>query len=132
MHPSTGDQLLQLFPLQRAEWRHRTLLLLMCETTYSPHKPVDKERIIEETIQGLINSGMITEDERSRIVSRYLIDIPYSYPVPTLGRTGLLGLSSRIWSPGESIPADASAPGSTRSGTWTTPSCRGLRSWSGF
>ena len=59
---------------------------LMCETTYSPHKPVDKDRIIEETIQGLINSGMITEDERSRIVSRYLIDIPYSYPVPTLGR----------------------------------------------
>ncbi len=65
---------------------------LMCETTYSPHKPVDKERIIEETIQGLINSGMITEDERSRIVSRYLIDIPYSYPVPTLGRDRALGI----------------------------------------
>ena len=65
---------------------------LMCETTYSPHKPVDKDRIIEETIQGLINSGMITEDERSRIVSRYLIDIPYSYPVPTLGRDRALGI----------------------------------------
>lgn len=59
---------------------------LMCETTYSPHKPVDKESIIEETIQGLVNTGMISEDERQRIVSRYLIDIPYSYPVPTLGR----------------------------------------------
>ncbi len=59
---------------------------LMCETTYSPHKPVDKDRIIEDTIQGLVNTGMITEEERDRIVSRYLIDIPYSYPVPTVGR----------------------------------------------
>jgi protoporphyrinogen oxidase len=59
---------------------------LMCETTYSTHKPVDRERIIEDTIQGLINTGMITEEERSQIVSRYLNDIPYSYPVPTLER----------------------------------------------
>jgi protoporphyrinogen oxidase len=59
---------------------------IMCETTYSPHKPVDKDRIIEDTIQGLINTGMITEEERGQIVSRYLIDIPYSYPVPTVGR----------------------------------------------
>lgn len=59
---------------------------LMCETTYSPHKPVDKDRIIEDTIQGLVNTGMITKEERGRIVSRYLIDIPYSYPVPTVGR----------------------------------------------
>jgi protoporphyrinogen oxidase len=65
---------------------------LMCETTYSPHKPVDKESIIEETIQGLVNTGMISEDERQRIVSRYLIDIPYSYPVPTLGRDRALAI----------------------------------------
>ncbi|MRR54807.1 MAG: amine oxidase [Deltaproteobacteria bacterium] len=65
---------------------------LMCETTYSPHKPVDKERIIEDTIQGLVNTGMITEEERGRIFSRYLIDIPYSYPVPTVGRDKALGV----------------------------------------
>ncbi|RQW84894.1 MAG: amine oxidase [Geobacter sp.] len=65
---------------------------LMCETTYSPHKPVDKDRIIEDTIQGLVNTGMITEEERGRIVSRYLIDIPYSYPVPTVGRDNALGV----------------------------------------
>lgn len=63
---------------------------LMCETTYSPHKPVEKEQIIEETIQGLINSGMISEEERGRIVSSYLIDIPYSYPVPTIERNRAL------------------------------------------
>jgi protoporphyrinogen oxidase len=65
---------------------------LMCETTYSPHKPVEKDRIVEDTIQGLINSGMICEEDRGRIVSRYLIDIPYSYPVPTLGRDRALAV----------------------------------------
>lgn len=65
---------------------------LMCETTYSTHKPVDKERIIDDTIQGLINTGMISEEDRGRIVSRYLIDIPYSYPVPTVGRDRALAV----------------------------------------
>lgn len=59
---------------------------LMCETTYSSHKPEDKATIMDDTIQGLINSGMVNGPQRERIVSRYLIDIPYSYPVPTLGR----------------------------------------------
>lgn len=59
---------------------------LMCETTYSPHKPEKSSTCVESTIQGLINSGLIDESERKSIVSRYLIDIPYSYPVPSLGR----------------------------------------------
>jgi protoporphyrinogen oxidase len=59
---------------------------LMCETTYSPHKPEDKSRIVETTIKGLVDSGMIDEEQKGRIASRYLIDIPYSYPVPSLGR----------------------------------------------
>mgnify|MGYP001451766340 CR=1 FL=1 len=65
---------------------------LMCETTYSPHKPVNKETIVEETITGLVNSGLIDETERANVVSRYLIDIPYSYPVPSLGRDAALGI----------------------------------------
>lgn len=59
---------------------------LMCETTYSTGKPEEKESIVERTIQGLINSGLLSEADRDRIASRHLIDIPYSYPVPTLGR----------------------------------------------
>lgn len=59
---------------------------LMCETTYSPHKPQDKVSIVDETVLGLMNSGLIMESEKEQIVSRYLIDIPYSYPVPTLSR----------------------------------------------
>jgi len=59
---------------------------LMCETTYSPHKPESKSCILESTLQGLINSGLIDEQHRENVASNYLIDIPYSYPVPTLGR----------------------------------------------
>lgn len=65
---------------------------LMCETSYSQYKPVDKARIIDETIEGLIASGMITEKESKNIVSRYLIDIPYSYPVPTISRDRALSV----------------------------------------
>jgi len=59
---------------------------LMCETSCSPYKQVNKADIVEDTINGLMSSGMITKQEQSQIVSRYLIDIPYSYPVPTLKR----------------------------------------------
>ncbi|GFO55618.1 amine oxidase [Geomonas sp. Red276] len=59
---------------------------LMCETTYSPTKPEEKGGIVEATMRGLIDSGLLSAGEAKRVVSRYLIDIPYSYPVPTLGR----------------------------------------------
>ena len=65
---------------------------LMCETTYSDHKPQSASKIVELTTQGLISSGMITPEEKKRIASQYLIDIPYSYPVPTLGRDEALAI----------------------------------------
>ncbi|WP_321532010.1 FAD-dependent oxidoreductase [uncultured Desulfuromonas sp.] len=63
---------------------------LMCETSFSSYKPVDKDTIIEQTIAGLVNSGMIDEMDRSNIVSRYLIEVPYAYPVPTIDRDDAL------------------------------------------
>jgi len=58
----------------------------LAESSYSKYKTVSKDTIIEETIQGLINSKLITEKDRSLIVSTYMIDVPYSFPVPFLGR----------------------------------------------
>jgi protoporphyrinogen oxidase len=65
---------------------------LMCETTYSEHKPVSQSTIVDETVHGLVNSGMVDEAQSRNIISRYLLDIPYSYPVPTLGRDKALNL----------------------------------------
>ncbi len=79
-------------PFNVPEGNIRRYSSLMCETTYSTHKPEIKATIIDKTIQGLVNSGMLAESQIEHIVSRYLIDIPYSYPVPTLGRDGALSL----------------------------------------
>lgn len=63
---------------------------LMCETAYSDHKEVNKGKIVAETIAGLINSKMITDEDKSLIVSEHLIDIDYSYPIPTIKRDNAL------------------------------------------
>ncbi len=63
---------------------------LLCETSYSEFKPVDEGTIVEETIRGLINSGMITEDERADIVSTWVYKAEYSYPTPTVDRDEIL------------------------------------------
>ncbi len=61
---------------------------LMAEIPYSKHKAVNKETIVEETIQGLVNTGLITTEEE--IVDRYKQEVEYFYPIPTLKRDGLL------------------------------------------
>jgi hypothetical protein len=63
---------------------------LMCETSYSEHKNESKDDIVERTIQGLINSRLIGEEDRQKVVTRYLLDVPYAYPVPTLTRDAAL------------------------------------------
>jgi len=59
---------------------------LLCESAYSEYKKENKSEITEKTIQGLINSGLIDEVDRKFIVSRFLFDIDYAYPIPTLKR----------------------------------------------
>ena len=63
---------------------------LLCETSYSEFKPVNGDTIVEDTIQGLINSGMITEEDRKDIVSTWVYQADYSYPTPTVERDEIL------------------------------------------
>jgi protoporphyrinogen oxidase len=64
--------------------------LLLTETSHSPWKHECKDDIVERTVDGLINTGMLEPEDRARIASTYLIDVPYSYPVPTLERDAAL------------------------------------------
>jgi protoporphyrinogen oxidase len=64
--------------------------LLLTETSHSVWKPERKEDIVDRVVQGLIDTGLLGEQDRGRIASTYLIDVPYSYPVPTLGRDDAL------------------------------------------
>jgi protoporphyrinogen oxidase len=63
---------------------------LMCETTYSEFRQIDKKTIVDETIEGLINSGLIDPSDKDLIISRFLLDVPYTYPIPSLDRDRIL------------------------------------------
>jgi protoporphyrinogen oxidase len=65
--------------------------LLLTETSYSEHKPEDKTTIVERVIQGLMDTKILEPEDQERIATTYLIDVDYSYPVPTLERNHALG-----------------------------------------
>jgi len=79
---------------------------MMCEISYSEFKKENKETIVEDTIQGLINTGMLGEGERDLIESKYSMDVDYAYPTPTLKRDQALRaiqpflMESRVFSRG--------------------------------
>ena len=59
---------------------------LLCESAYSEFKKEEKAEIEDKTVQGLINSGLLNEVDRKAIVTKFLFDIDYAYPIPTLDR----------------------------------------------
>ena len=63
---------------------------LLCETSYSEFKPVDGSRIVEDTIAGLVNAGLITDADRADIVDTWHYAADYSYPTPSVERDGIL------------------------------------------
>ncbi len=63
---------------------------LLCETSYSEFKPVDGKTIVDDTIQGLVNSGMIQEQDKHDIVDTWVYHADYSYPTPSVERDGIL------------------------------------------
>ena len=63
---------------------------LLCETSESEFKPVDAGSIVEETIKGLENAGLLEPGERDDIVSVWHHHAGYSYPTPTVDRDEIL------------------------------------------
>ena len=63
---------------------------MICESAYSEHVERIESKIVDETIQGLINSGLLAESDRRLIVSQFLFNIHYAYPIPTLDRDNIL------------------------------------------
>ena len=63
---------------------------LLTETSYSEFKPVDRRAIVEETIQGLINAGLIADADRGDVVDVWHHEADYSYPTPSVERDGIL------------------------------------------
>lgn len=63
---------------------------LLCETSASEHKPVDASTIVEDTIKGLENAGLLEPGERNDIVDTWHYYADYSYPTPTVDRDRVL------------------------------------------
>ncbi len=58
----------------------------MCETSFSGHKPENVDTLLDSTIQGLLNTGLMEAGDRGRVVSTWTMAVDYGYPVPTLDR----------------------------------------------
>jgi protoporphyrinogen oxidase len=65
---------------------------LLCETSESPHKPVNRETIVEDTIRGLENAGLLEPGERDDIVTTWHYEADYSYPTPSVERDEILSV----------------------------------------
>jgi hypothetical protein len=63
-----------------------SLMAEVCETRY---KSVNRETVVEDVIQGLINAGLIRN--RSCIENVWHRSFPETYPVPTLERDETVG-----------------------------------------
>jgi protoporphyrinogen oxidase len=59
---------------------------LMCEVSYRDSEVLNPDDVMDKTIKGLIDAGIMEESDRNAIVSRYVRNVPYSYPIPTLER----------------------------------------------
>ncbi len=63
---------------------------LLCETSYSEFKPVDRDTIVQDTIRGLVNAGLISEKDQNDIVDTWHYEADYSYPTPSVERDDIL------------------------------------------
>jgi len=65
---------------------------IMCEMSHRIGETPDSATVMEKTIAGLIRAGILEEQDRGRIVSRYYRPVEYSYPIPTLERDRALSV----------------------------------------
>ncbi|MEY2398504.1 MAG: hypothetical protein QOJ00_1678 [Actinomycetota bacterium] len=80
--------------------------LFLTETSRSVHKEEPEETIVQRVIDGLVATGLMTDEDRGRVVTTWLCSPDMSYPVPTVTRDASLGTiqpwlrEQNIWSRG--------------------------------
>ncbi|MCB2156639.1 FAD-dependent oxidoreductase [bacterium] len=63
---------------------------LMAEVSESPDKPVDQERLLEDVIQGALNTKLLPQ--REDLVDTWTIRLEHGYPTPSLQRDEALAI----------------------------------------
>ena len=80
--------------------------LLLTETSRSGHKPEDADTIVDRVVDGLIDTGLMSEADRELVVTTWRCSPDMTYPVPSVTRDRALGTvqpwlrSKDIWSRG--------------------------------
>lgn len=80
--------------------------LFLTETSRSSHKPEPADDIVPRVIDGLVSTGLMSDDDRELVVTTWLCSPEQSYPVPSVTRDASLGTiqpwlrSHDIWSRG--------------------------------
>jgi protoporphyrinogen oxidase len=66
---------------------------LLAEVSKSEYKPENVDDVVDRTIAGMLACKLLTPEQvEHKIVSKQLMTVPYSYPVPTVRRDGLLAI----------------------------------------
>ncbi len=65
---------------------------LLAEVSRSPYKPVNLETVVEEVIDGFVNTKLLSPEDRKDIVDTHLITREYTYPIPTIRRDDALSV----------------------------------------
>ena len=62
---------------------------LMAEVSESPAKPVEKERVVDSVLDGMLATRLVERRDQVAAVWYYCAD--YGYPVPSIGRDAIVG-----------------------------------------
>ncbi len=63
---------------------------LLAEISHSEFKPEERDTIVDQTIEGMLNVRLLDESDVPRIVDTYVIERDYTYPTPSLERDAAL------------------------------------------
>jgi UDP-galactopyranose mutase len=63
---------------------------LLAEISHSEFKPENRCTIVDQTIEGMLNTRLLDESDVEKIVDTYVIERDYTYPTPSLERDGAL------------------------------------------
>ena len=63
---------------------------LLAEISHSEFKPEDRETIVDQTIEGMLNVRLLQESDVAKIVDTHVIERDYTYPTPSLERDAAL------------------------------------------
>jgi protoporphyrinogen oxidase len=65
---------------------------LLAEVSRSPYKPVNLDTVVEQVVDGFVNTKLLSPADRRDVVDTHLIAREYTYPIPTIRRDDALSV----------------------------------------